>query len=65
MDSSAQARAHGYDGSHTDADNYAPAYVSVIYQLDAGEYVSCHTITGYFDGSREYLNFTWQYIDVN
>jgi len=65
LDSGAQGRSHGQDGTHADSANYSPAYANVIYQLDAGEFVSCYTITGYIENSLEYTNFAWQHIQEN
>lgn len=65
-DAAIQMRAEGQDdGGGNDGGNYAIASGSGIFQLDAGEFVSCWTQTGYFDGDREYLTFSWMYITTD
>ena len=59
----AHIRCHGAPDTHEDAANYAQGHVSVVFQLDAGEFVSAWTSTGYFIGNdREYGTFSWHFI---
>ena len=65
VDESIQIRSHGAPDTNEDAANYAQGHVSTIFQLDAGEYVSVWTSSGYFIGNdSQYGTFSWQFVST-